>query len=63
MPTITKKQLVDYEQLCHDRNNGCLLTQMDCDLSVKHITLMQKKSNNISWDNYQDCVRRKKIKE
>ena len=26
MPTITKKQLEDYEQLCRDRNNGCLLT-------------------------------------
>ena len=26
MLTITKKQLEDYEQLCRDRNNGCLLT-------------------------------------
>ena len=26
MPTITKKQLEDYEQLCRDRNNGRLLT-------------------------------------
>lgn len=26
MPTITKKQLEDYEQLCKDRNNGRILT-------------------------------------
>lgn len=26
MPTITKKQLEDYQQLCKDRNNGRLLT-------------------------------------
>ena len=26
MPTISKKQLEDYERLCHDRNNGRLLT-------------------------------------
>ena len=26
MPTITKQQLEDYEQLCRDRNNGRLLT-------------------------------------
>lgn len=26
MPTITKKQLEDYEQLCRDRNSGRLLT-------------------------------------
>ena len=26
MPTITKKQLADYEQLCKDRNNGRILT-------------------------------------
>lgn len=26
MPTITKKQLENYEQLCRDRNNGRLLT-------------------------------------
>ena len=26
MPTITKKQLADYEQLCKDRNNGRVLT-------------------------------------
>ena len=26
MPTITKKQLEDYEQLCRDRDNGRLLT-------------------------------------
>lgn len=26
MPTITKKQLQDYEQLCHDRTYGRLLT-------------------------------------
>ena len=25
MPTITKKQLADYEQLCKDRNNGRIL--------------------------------------
>lgn len=24
--TLTKKQLADYEQLCHDRNNGRILT-------------------------------------
>lgn len=26
MPTITKKQLADYEQLCKDRNSGRILT-------------------------------------
>ena len=26
MPTITKKQLEEYEQLCRDRDNGRLLT-------------------------------------
>lgn len=26
MPTITKKELEDYEQLCRDRNSGRLLT-------------------------------------
>ena len=26
MPTIKKKQLEDYEQLCRDRNSGRLLT-------------------------------------
>lgn len=26
MPTITKKQLADYERLCRDRNNGKILT-------------------------------------
>ncbi len=26
MPTITKKHLAEYEQLCKDRNNGRLLT-------------------------------------
>ena len=26
MPTITKKQLADYEQLCMDRNNGRIFT-------------------------------------
>ena len=24
--TLTQKQIADYEQLCHDRNNGRLLT-------------------------------------
>lgn len=27
MPTITKKQLEDYQRLCSDRNNGRILTQ------------------------------------
>lgn len=26
MPMITKKQLEDYEKLCRECNNGCLLT-------------------------------------
>ncbi len=26
MPTITKKELEDYQQLCRDRNNGRILT-------------------------------------
>lgn len=26
MTQLTKKQLADYEQLCHDRNNGRILT-------------------------------------
>lgn len=26
MPTITKKQLEDYQQLCRDRDNGRILT-------------------------------------
>lgn len=26
MPTITKKELEDYQQLCRDRNNGKILT-------------------------------------
>lgn len=26
MPTITKKQLENYQQLCSDRNNGRILT-------------------------------------
>ena len=26
MPTITKKQLEDYQRLCSDRNNGRILT-------------------------------------
>jgi hypothetical protein len=26
MPTITKKQLEDYRQLCRDRNSGRILT-------------------------------------
>lgn len=26
MPTITKKQLEDYEKLCRDRSNGRILT-------------------------------------
>lgn len=26
MPTITKKQLEEYKQLCRDRDNGRLLT-------------------------------------
>lgn len=26
MTLLTKKQLADYQQLCHDRNNGRILT-------------------------------------
>ena len=26
MPTISKKELEDYQQLCKDRNNGRILT-------------------------------------
>lgn len=61
MPTITKKQLEDYEQLCHDRNNGRLLPRTDCGSSVKHITLTQRKSDSISWRSCRGYVRRKNI--
>ena len=41
MPTITKKQLEDYEQLCRDRNNGRLLTPDGLRLICEALSLWQ----------------------
>lgn len=49
MPTITKKELEDYRQMCYDKNNGRILTPDGVRLICEAYKMTRKPSENICW--------------
>ena len=55
MPTITKKQLEDYEKLCCDRSNGRILTPDGLRFVARPATLMQRLLESTCWKHWPSC--------